>query len=97
MSIDNPSDTILFAMNGMESGNITLPAMKGMQTIPSFTISGAKFTLGENHVVTFADQTFSTKVTVNRQLALAYCCVPVRQHADAYDLQREGLPRKGGV
>lgn len=65
MSIDNPSDTILFAMNGMESGNITLPEMKGMQTIPSFTISGAAFTMGENHVVTFADQTFSTKVTVN--------------------------------
>lgn len=65
MSNDNPSDTILFAMNGMESGNITLPEMKGMQTIPSFTISGATFTLGENHVVTFADQTFSTKVTVN--------------------------------
>lgn len=65
MNIDNPSDTILFAMNGMESGNITLPAMKGVQTIPSFTISGAKFTLGENHVVTFADQTFSTKVKVD--------------------------------
>lgn len=65
MSIDNPSDTILFAMNGMESGNITLPEMKGMQTIPSFTISGATFTMGENHVVTFAEQTFSTKVTVN--------------------------------
>lgn len=65
MSIDNPSDTILFAMNGMESGNITLPEMKGMQTIPSFTISGATFTMGENHVVTFADQTFSTKVTVD--------------------------------
>lgn len=65
MSIDNPSDTILFAMNGMESGDITLPEMKGMKTIPSFTISGATFTLGENHVVTFADQTFSTKVTVN--------------------------------
>lgn len=65
MSNDNPSDTILFAMNGMESGNITLPAMKGMKTIPSFTISGAKFTLGENHVVTFADQAFSAKVTVD--------------------------------
>lgn len=65
MSNDNPSDTILFAMNGMESGNITLPAMKGMKTIPSFTISGAKFTLGKNHVVTFADQTFSTKVKVD--------------------------------
>ena len=44
MSIDNPSDTILFAMNGMESGDITLPEMKGMHTIPSFTISGATFT-----------------------------------------------------
>lgn len=65
MSNDTPSDTILFAMNGMESGNITLPAMKGMKTIPSFTISGAKFTLGENHIVTFADQTFSAKVTVD--------------------------------
>lgn len=65
MNIDNPSDTILFAMNGMESGNITLPEMKGMQTIPSFTISGATFTMGENHVVTFADQTFSTKVKVD--------------------------------
>lgn len=65
MSNDNPSDTILFAMNGMESGNITLPAMKGMQTIPSFTISRATFTMGENHVVTFADQTFSTKVKVD--------------------------------
>ena len=65
MSNDNPSDTILFAMNGMESGNITLPAMKGMKTIPSFTISGAKFTLGKNHIVTFADQTFSAKVTVD--------------------------------
>lgn len=65
MSNDTPSDTILFAMNGMESGNITLPAMKGMKTIPSFTISGAKFTLGENHVVTFADQAFSTKVKVD--------------------------------
>lgn len=65
MSNDNPSDTVLFAMNGMESGNITLPAMKGMKTIPSFTISGAKFTLGKNHIVTFADQTFSAKVTVD--------------------------------
>ncbi len=65
MSNDTPSDTILFAMNGMESGNITLPAMKGMKTIPSFTISGAKFTLGKNHIVTFADQTFSAKVTVD--------------------------------
>ena len=63
-SIDNPSDTILFAMNGMTDGNITLPEMKGMMTIPSFTISGAKFAMGDNHVVTFEDQTFESKVTV---------------------------------
>lgn len=63
-SIDNPSDTILFAMNGMTDGNITLPEMKGMMTIPSFTISGAKFAMGDNHVVTFEEQTFESKVTV---------------------------------
>ena len=62
MSIDNPSDTIAFEMADMASGNITLPAMKGMQTIPSFTISGAKFSMGANHVVSFADQKFSTTV-----------------------------------
>lgn len=65
MSSDNPSDTILFAMNGMTDGNITLPEMKGMQTIPSFTISGAKFAMGDNHVVTFEDQTFESTITVN--------------------------------
>lgn len=65
MSIDNPSDTIAFEMADMTSGNITLPAMKGMQTIPSFTISGAKFSMGANHVVTFDDQTFSTTVNVD--------------------------------
>lgn len=63
-NIDNPSDTIQFKMNGMTDGDITLPEMKGMQTIPSFTISGAKFAMGDNHVVTFADQTFESKVTV---------------------------------
>lgn len=64
MSIDNPSDTILFAMSSMTAGDITLPEMKGMQTIPSFTISGATFAMGENHVVTFEDQTFATSVNV---------------------------------
>ncbi len=64
-TIDNQSDTVKFAMNDMTSGNITLPAMKGMSTIPSFTIENAKFSMGDNHVVTFADQTFSTTVTVN--------------------------------
>ena len=33
-SNDNPSDTILFEMADMATGHITLPAMKGMQTIP---------------------------------------------------------------
>ena len=65
MNSENPSDTILFAMNGMTDGNITLPEMKGMQTIPSFTISGAKFAMGDNHVVTFEDQTFESTITVN--------------------------------
>ena len=36
-NIDNPSDTIKFEMASMSAGNITLPAMKGMATIPSFT------------------------------------------------------------
>ena len=65
MSIDNPSDTVAFEMSDMTSGNITLPAMKGMQTIPSFTISGAKFSMGADHVVTFDEQTFSTTVEVD--------------------------------
>lgn len=64
-SIDNESDTIQFAMKGTTSGDITLPAMKGMATIPSFTIKDAKFSLGENHVVTFDEQTFATTVTVD--------------------------------
>lgn len=62
--IDNPSDTVKFAMNGMTSGDITLPEMKGMATIPSFTIKNAQFAMGDNHVVTFADQEFSATVTV---------------------------------
>lgn len=65
MSTDNESDTIQFLMSDMTSGDITLPEMKGMQTIPSFTISGAQFSMGANHVVTFADQTFSSTVNVN--------------------------------
>lgn len=64
-NIDSPSDTIRFAMNGMTSGDITLPQMKGMATIPSFTIKDAQFAMGENHVVTFADQTFSATVMVD--------------------------------
>ena len=32
--------------------------------IPPFTIANVAFTMGENHVVTMADQTFTSKVTV---------------------------------
>lgn len=63
--VANESDTIKFAMTGMTSGDITLPEMKGMATIPSFTIKGATFTMGDNHVVEFADQTFTSTVTVD--------------------------------
>ena len=41
-SNDNPSDTILFEMADMATGHITLPAMKGMQTIPDFVIAYPK-------------------------------------------------------
>lgn len=59
--IDNPSDTVSFVMNDMTTGSITLPAMKGMSTIPSFTIENVKFSMGANHVVSFSDQTFTAK------------------------------------
>ena len=52
-------------MASMSAGNITLPAMKGMSTIPSFTIENVAFTMGENHVITMADQAFTSKVTVD--------------------------------
>ena len=64
-SIDNASDTIQFAMSGATTGDITLPEMKGMATIPSFTIKDAKFSMGDNHVVTFDEQSFSATVTVD--------------------------------
>ena len=38
--------------------------MKGMQTIPSFTIRDLKFSMGADHVITFAQQPFSSSVTV---------------------------------
>lgn len=62
---ENKSDTVKFEMASMSAGNITLPAMKGMATIPSFTIENAAFTMGDNHVISFADQTFASKVTVD--------------------------------
>ena len=63
--IENASDTVKFEMASMSTGNITLPAMKGMATIPSFTIKNVAFTMGENHVITMADQAFTSKVTVD--------------------------------
>lgn len=62
---ENASDTVKFEMASMSAGNITLPAMKGMETIPSFTIENVAFTMGENHVITMADQAFTSKVTVD--------------------------------
>lgn len=62
---ENASDTVKFEMASMSVGNITLPAMKGMSTIPSFTIENVAFTMGENHVITMADQAFTSKVTVD--------------------------------
>lgn len=62
---ENASDTVKFEMASMSAGNITLPAMKGMETIPSFTIENVAFTMGENHVITMADQAFTSKLTVD--------------------------------
>ena len=64
MDVNNESDTIQFKMNGMTSGDITLPEMKGMAAIPSFTIKGATFTMGANHVVEFPSQEFSAIVNI---------------------------------
>ena len=61
----NESDTVKFEMTSMSTGNITLPAMKGMATIPSFTIENVAFSMGENHVITMSEQTISSKVTVD--------------------------------
>ena len=63
---ENASDTVKFEMASMSAGNITLPAMKGgMAPIPSFTIKNVAFTMGGNHVITMADQAFTSKVTVD--------------------------------
>lgn len=63
---ENVSDTVKFEMASMSTGNITLPAMKGgMAPIPSFTIKNVAFTMGGNHVITMADQAFTSKVTVD--------------------------------
>lgn len=66
MNIENASDTVKFEMASMSAGNITLPAMKGgMAPIPSFTIKNVAFIMGGNHVITMADQAFTSKVTVD--------------------------------
>lgn len=66
-TLSSASDTVLFSMASMAAGDITIPAISGgqMGTIPSFTIEGAAFSMGANHVVTFSDQTFSSSVTVD--------------------------------
>lgn len=65
MDVNNESDTIQFKMNDLTSGDITLPEMKGMSAIPSFTIKRATFTMGANHVVEFPSQEFSATVSVD--------------------------------
>lgn len=62
---ENVSDTVKFVLNGMTSSNITLPAMKGMGTIPSFTISDVSLSMGANRVVTIPEQDFTVNLTVN--------------------------------
>lgn len=62
---ENASDTVKFEMASMSAGNITLPAMKGMATIPSFTIKNVAFTKGDNHMITMAEQPFEAQVTVD--------------------------------
>lgn len=64
-NIKNSSDTIKFEMANMTAGNITLPAMQGMATIPSFTIENVAYTMGANRVITFDEQAFTSKVKVN--------------------------------
>lgn len=66
-STPTPSDTIQFAMNGMTSGDLTFPEIKGMSTIPSFTVNNVTFTMGANHEITFPEQTFSATVTKNNE------------------------------
>lgn len=62
---ENASDTVKFEMASMSTGNITLPAMKGMATIPSFTIKNVAFTMCANHVITMDEQPFEAQVIVD--------------------------------
>lgn len=60
--IDNEDDVLLFTMTSPSTGDITLPEMKGMAAIPSFTIKDVTFSLGADHVVNFPEQTFALTV-----------------------------------
>lgn len=64
--MSNPSDTVTFSMAGATTGNITLSSMSGGSgmDIPSFAIEGVTFEMGDNHAITFPEQTFETTVTV---------------------------------
>lgn len=67
VEVPNESDTVKFELASMTAGNITIPRISasGMASVPSFTISGVAFTMGENHAVTITDQAFSATVTVD--------------------------------
>ncbi len=61
------SDTVVFSMNGMTSGNITFPKLQyvmgqNAMIIPSFEVKNVAFTMA-NMVVTMAEQDFSTTTT----------------------------------
>lgn len=62
---ENKHDTITFVMKGITAADITLPEMKGMNTIPAITISNVTFTMGDNHEVNFPQQTFTTTVNAD--------------------------------
>lgn len=69
MSLDIPveSDTLVFSMNGMTSGNLTFPTMQyAMQgsnmVIPSFEVKNVTFAMSAG-VVTMAEQDFTATTT----------------------------------
>lgn len=64
-NIDNPSDTIIFTLQDLTSGELTMPEMKGMSTVPSFTIKNIAFSIDEHHVVSIPTQQFSAYVLVD--------------------------------
>ena len=65
-NVKNASDTVRFEMVSAAAGNITLPKIVNDNlVIPTFTIENVAFAMGDNHVITMADQTFVAKVTVD--------------------------------